>query len=46
MWVDATASAFNSLSREKVIPQFSLGEFSSSSPTAFKTHKDSVDYYE
>lgn len=44
--VDATSSAFNTISREKVIPQFSLGEFSSSSPTAFKTHKDSVDYYE
>lgn len=44
-WVDATASAFNSISREKVIPQFSLGDFSSSSPTSYKKHKDDLGHY-
>lgn len=44
-FVDATSSAFNTISREKVIPQFSLGDFSSSSPTSFKKHKDETGYY-
>lgn len=45
-WVDATASAFNTLVREKVIPQFDLGSFSTSSPTSLKQHKDDTGYYD
>lgn len=45
MWVDATASAFNTISREKVIPTFSLGDFSSSAPTPLKGLKDDIEGY-
>lgn len=41
-WVDACATAFNSISREKVIPQFSLGSFSEPSPTSYKKLKEDV----
>lgn len=42
-WVDATASAFNTLAKERVIPTFSLGSISSSNPTAWKKVKEELE---
>ena len=44
-FVDCTASAFNQISREKVIPQFSLGEFSESPPTQMSALRNETGYY-
>ena len=39
---DSCASAFNILTKERVIPEFSLGGLGKSSPTKYKTYKEGL----
>ena len=42
MWADATASAFNYLAKEKVIPEFSLSKIVGNNATLSKIVRDEV----